>query len=89
MGESRFDSLHIALPAGYVVENAPAEVKIESHYGHYERKVFSDATGAVVIVRRLVYHPFEAPPDQYGKVRQFYADILQADGKQIVLVKKE
>lgn len=89
MGESRFDSLHIALPAGYVVENAPAEVKIESPYGHYERKVFSDATGAVVIVRRLVYHPFEAPPDQYGKVRQFYADILQADGKQIVLVKKE
>ncbi|HNM25479.1 MAG TPA: DUF3857 domain-containing protein [Saprospiraceae bacterium] len=89
LGESHFDSLHIALPAGFKVENVPPEAKIESPYGYYERKIFTDASGAVVIVRRLVYVPFEAPPEHYGKVRQFYTDILQADGKQIVLVKKE
>lgn len=88
-GLSLSDTLVIAQPPGYVVENAPKDVLLETPYDQYRRLVYSEGTERLLVVREVVYYPLNLSPDQYTQVRQFYTDIAQADSRQIVLVKKE
>jgi hypothetical protein len=82
------DTVVFHLPAGYSMENLPANKKITSEFGEYELAV-QQAPGQVTAVIRLLIQPVSVPAARYNEVRQFYIDVAKVDGSQMVLVKQE
>ncbi len=80
------DTIVLHFPAGYVAENVPTGKKIESEFGTYELMV-EKAADQVRVVRTVEIRPVSVPAARYGEVRQFYLDMVKADGAQAVLVK--
>ena len=82
------DTVVLHLPAGYEVENMPAPVNLESEFGSFEMRVEKNAE-QITAIRHVVRQPVSVSAERYEVVRQFYQQILKADGVQLVLVKKQ
>jgi hypothetical protein len=82
------DSISYQLPEGYAVEAAPAPVKVEASFGSYYASADFKSEGRLEYVRRLELRENKLPPEQYEAFRKFAAEIVKADGVQVVLVKK-
>lgn len=82
------DTVVLHLPADYEVENVPSPVNLESEFGSFEMRVEKVAE-QVTVIRRVVRQPVSVSAERYEEVRQFYQQVLKADGTQIVLVKKQ
>ena len=87
-GHTFSDTVVLHLPAGYEVENVPSPVNLESEFGSFEMRVEKIAE-QVTVIRRVVRQPVSVPAERYEEVRQFYQQVLKADGTQMVLVKKQ
>ncbi len=82
------DSVSYQLPPGYAVEAAPAPVKVETPFGSFYASADFKSEGRLEYVRRLELRENKLPAEQYEAYRKFVAEIVKADGMQVVLVRK-
>lgn len=81
------DSFDIALPAGYVIDDLPDPVNIETDFGSYHSTV--TAKGDVLhFDRELVVKEVELPADKAAEFRKFEGTIL-FDEKSAAVLKKQ
>jgi transglutaminase-like putative cysteine protease len=82
------DSIAYRLPPAFVVEAPLAPAKIETAFGSYQASADFQADGSLLYVRRLEMRVNRLPAEQYEEYRQFLANVVKADGGQVVLVRK-
>jgi len=82
------DSIFIKIPAGYVPESIPSDIKIESPFGRYRAsvKVVGDK---IEYYREQQESKRRFPPSVYPQLVKFYEQLYKADHNRVVLVKKE
>lgn len=81
------DSFDISLPPGYVIDDLPEPVSIETDFGSYHSAV--TAKGSVLHYdRELVVKVVELPADRAAEFRKFETTIL-FDEKSAVVLKKQ
>ena len=82
------DTAEIKIPAGYISEAIPQDVKIESKFGKYNASVkFSG--DKITYYRSYEHYSGRFPSKDYGDLVKFYEAIYKADRSRVVLVKKE
>ena len=82
------DSILYRLPKGFVVEAALTPIRIETAFGNYQASADFLADGSLLYVRRMEMHVNRLPAERYQEYRQFLANVVKADGGQVVLVRK-
>lgn len=81
------DSITLKIPAGYNIESAPQDVKIESRFGRYMSSV-------KIVDDKIVYYRLEEqysgkfPSGNYQELVKYYEQIYKADRNRVVLIKK-
>ncbi len=82
------DSIFIKIPAGYVPESVPSDIKIDGPFGRYIASV-------KVVGDKIEYYRDQEqsmrrfPPSDYPQLVKFYEQLFKADHNRVVLVKKE
>jgi hypothetical protein len=76
----------IEIPSGYVVDDIPSPIKVESSFGTYESQ--TENKGSKIIYRRtFVGRTLEVPTDKIADFRAFN-DRIAADENSVVVLKK-
>ena len=86
-GQSESESATFALPSGFAVDEIPSPVRLETDFGSYECACRT-ANDSLHCARSLVTRTATLPPDQYGRVRDFYQKIRSAEQADVVLVRR-
>lgn len=76
------------LPEGFVVDEMPDAVKLETSFGKYSTS-YEVKDGKLYFNRSMVMNRITVPVEKYEKIRQFYTDILAAEQSPVVLMKKQ
>lgn len=77
------------LPEGYVVEEAPADLKLSCGVQDYERTVVKSEDGKTITVTvTIVERVGQLPASDNDKVKNYYDGVLKSAEDQIVLKKK-
>jgi hypothetical protein len=88
LGSYAFDeTVRVNLPAGFVVDELPDAVKLNTSFGSYVT-TYEVKEGQLTFTRKLVQNTAIIPVDQYKSVRSFYEKIRAAEQAPVVLVKK-
>ncbi|RPJ60565.1 MAG: DUF3857 domain-containing protein [Acidobacteria bacterium] len=81
------EQAEIALPDGFVVDELPDSLKLESTFGAYESAV--EANGNILkLHRRLSLKPMFLDSDKYTEVKTFFDRISAAEQAPAVLIRK-
>jgi hypothetical protein len=83
-----YDTVYIALPAGYEVETLPKPVQIKSDFGEYAA-TWTYESDQLIFTRSMQQNKGRYPPDNYGDLVQFFQTIYKADRNNVVMKKKE
>lgn len=75
------------LPQGFVVDEIPDAVTLETSFGKYTSK-YENKDGKLYYSRSLITTRTVLPVDKYNSVRDFYSKILSAEQAPVVLLKK-
>lgn len=75
------------LPQGFVVDEIPDAVTLETSFGKYTSK-YEAKDGKLFYSRSLTTKRTILPVDKYSSVRDFYSKILSAEQSPVVLLKK-
>lgn len=75
------------LPAGFVVDEVPDEVALESEFGNYKTK-FEVSDGKLLFRRSYQLKRTLVPASRYEDVRKFFARMLDAEQSAVVLMRK-
>ena len=75
------------LPVGFIVDEMPDAVTLETPFGKYMTK-YESKDGKLVFTRSLVMNRTTVPVDKYNSVREFYSKIMAAEQAPVVLLKK-
>ena len=75
------------LPAGFVVDEVPDAVSIETPFGKYKTN-YEVKDGKLVYTRNLVTNRTTVAAGKYNSVRDFYSQILAAEQSPVVLLRK-
>ena len=75
------------LPIGFIVDEMPDAVTLETPFGKYTTK-YESKDGKLVFTRSLVMLRTTVPVDKYNSVKDFYAKIMAAEQAPVVLLKK-
>lgn len=78
------DTIELALPEGFGVEEAPTALEFSSEYGRYLRTV-ENTEGKITMRRQITLHPQLIPVADYAKVKKFLADVTKADRAALML----
>jgi hypothetical protein len=82
----RQDSVVIQLPAGFVVDEIPDPVTIESPYGAYHAS-WKTANDSVTFEQSLEVKETRATPAEYAKVKDFFDKVLAGESAPVILLK--
>ena len=82
------DTAEISLPAGYQPESMPADVDIQSPFGHYRSSV-KFQQDKLIYYRSLEKGSGRWPAKNYADMTKFYEQLYKSDHSRVVLVKKE
>ena len=82
------DSSEIKIPAGYVAESLPPELKLETKFGKYTESV-KFLSDKIIYYRKMERYSGKFPATDYPELVKFYNQIYKADRSKIVLVKNE
>jgi hypothetical protein len=81
------ETVKVKLPEGFVVDELPAAVKLETPFGSYATNyVVKD--GQLNFTRSLVLQGATIPVGEYSKVRSFFEKMRAAEQTPVVLAKK-
>ena len=86
-GQAVHEIERIKLPAGFVVDELPSAVKIETSFGSF-RAQFEVKDGAIESSRELEVQSVILPAKRYAEVRTFFERVTAIEEAQIVLAKK-
>lgn len=75
------------LPAGFVVDEMPDAVSLETPFGRYSTK-YESKDGKLIFTRSLTTNRTTVPVDKYNSVKDFYTKIMAAEQAPVVLLKK-
>ncbi|MEK7723695.1 MAG: DUF3857 domain-containing protein [Acidobacteriota bacterium] len=75
------------LPQGFVVDEIPDAITLETSFGKYTSK-YETKDGKLFYSRSLITKRTVLPVDKYSSVRDFYSKILSAEQSPVVLLKK-
>lgn len=77
----------VKLPAGFVVDELPDPVKLDTPFGSFITS-YDSKDGVLIFKRTLVQRAMTMAPEQYAVVRGFFEKIRTAEQAPVVLVKK-
>lgn len=80
------ESVKIALPEGFKVDEAPDAIHIESPFGKYDAK-WESTPGALVFNRKIEVRAQSVPADSYAALRTFLDGVYGSAEMPVVLVK--
>ena len=75
------------LPQGFVVDEMPDAVNLETPFGKYSTS-YEVKDGRLVFTRSLTVNRATVPVDKYNTVRDFYTKMLNAEQTPVVLLRK-
>ncbi|MBS1793282.1 MAG: DUF3857 domain-containing protein [Acidobacteria bacterium] len=75
------------LPAGFVVDEVPDAVNLETPFGKYTTS-YEVKDGKLIFKRSLTMNRATVPVDKYNSVRDFYAKMREAEQSPVVLIRK-
>jgi hypothetical protein len=81
------ESVSVKLPAGFVVDEMPDPVKLETSFGSYAT-TYEVKDGQLLFTRKLVQRAATIPVDGYASVRSFFQKIRAAELAPVVLARK-
>lgn len=81
------ETVSVKLPAGFVVDEMPDPVKLDTSFGSYAT-TYEVKDGQLIFTRKLVQNAITIPVDQYNSVRTFYERIRSAEQAPVVLARK-
>ena len=76
-----------SLPAGFIVDETPDAVNLETPFGKYTTS-YEVKDGKLYFTRSLTLNRTTVPAEKYDSVRDFYAKIRQAEQSPVVLMRK-
>lgn len=85
--ESYTETVKIKLPAGFIVDETPDAVSLETEFGKYAVS-FDVKDGQLIFNRSLKMQRATIPADKYESVRKFFAQIRSVDQAPVVLLRK-
>ncbi len=85
--ESFSETATFSLPAGFIIDEMPDAVSLETPFGKYNTN-YAAKDGKLVFTRKLVMNRTTVPVEKYGSVKEFYSKILAAEQSPVVLLKK-
>jgi hypothetical protein len=85
--ESFNETATFTLPQGFVVDEMPDALKLETPFGKYTTSYVAK-DGKLVYSRSLVINRSTVQTDKYNSVRDFYSKIMAAEQSPVVLLKK-
>lgn len=80
------DSVTIQVPAGFVAETIPQDVKLTAPFGEYTSTIKFEGT-QLTYYRKFLFRGGRFPPSAYTELVKFYEQIYKADRARVVLVK--
>ncbi len=80
------ETVRVTLPAGFVVDELPDVVKLDTPYGLYTTN-YEVKDGQLVFTRNFVQRTITVPVAQYDSVRSFFARMRDAEQSPVVLAK--
>ncbi len=78
--------VHVKLPAGFSVDEAPSPAKFESDFAEFSI-AFKQEPGLLLMTEELRTEAVTLPPDQFERVKKFFDNCHGADRQNAVLVK--
>ena len=81
------DSIDVALPPGYVVDDMPEPVSVDVGFATYKSEVKA-ADGVLHYSREYQVKALDLPPDKYSDVRKLMSSISSDENNSAVLKKK-
>lgn len=75
------------LPAGFIVDETPDAVNLETPFGKYTTS-YEVKDGKLFFTRSLTLNRMTVPVDKYNSVRDFYAKMREAEQSPVVLMRK-
>ena len=81
------ETVSVKLPEGFVVDEMPDPVKLETFFGSYAT-TYEVKEGQLIFTRKLVQNAATIPVDQYNLVRGFFEKIRAAEQAPVVLARK-
>ena len=85
--ESFDETAIFTLPTGFVVDEMPDAVALETPFGKYATS-YESKDGKLIFTRKLVMNRVTVPVAKYNSVKDFYSKILAAEQSPVVLLKK-
>ncbi|MDQ3062428.1 MAG: hypothetical protein M3R14_06125, partial [Acidobacteriota bacterium] len=75
------------LPNGFVVDEMPDAVTLETPFGKYTTR-YETKDNKLIFTRSLVTNRTTVPVEKYNSVKDFYSKIMAAEQSPVVLLKK-
>lgn len=75
------------LPSGFIVDEMPDAVNLETPFGKYTT-TYEVTDGKLIFTRSLTMNRTTVPVDKYNSVRDFYAKMREAEQAPVVLMRK-
>lgn len=86
-GNAFAESAEVILPEGFIVDELPDPVKLETSFGQYTAS-YSVEGNKLRYQRAMTVHNAILPREQYSVARNFYDTILGSEQAPVVLIKK-
>ncbi len=81
------ESVRVKIPEGFVVDEMPDPVKLDTSFGSYAT-TYEVKDGQLIFTRRLIQNAAIIPVEQYASVRSFFEQIRAAEQAPVVLARK-
>jgi hypothetical protein len=85
--ESVKETAIFTLPTGFIVDETPEAVNLETPFGKYTT-TFEVKDGKLFFTRSLTLNRTTVPVDKYNSVRDFYAKMREVEQSPVVLMRK-
>jgi hypothetical protein len=86
-GRSRKDVVTIKLPPGFVIDEMPDALEVESPYGKY-RAAWKSSDGSIRFEQSLEVKDTFAEVQEYSRVKDFFDKVSAGQGAPVVLLKQ-
>jgi hypothetical protein len=85
--QSMKETAVFTLPQGFVVDEMPTPVNLETPFGKYSTS-YEVKEGKLLFTRSLIINRATVPVDKYNSVRDFYSKMREAEQSPVVLLRK-
>jgi hypothetical protein len=81
------ETVTFTLPKGFVVDELPSPVTLETQFGKYSTS-YAEKDGKLVFTRTMTMNRETLPAGKYSSVKEFFAKIMDTEQSPVVLIRK-